>query len=242
MDFALTTLLVTTAVGAAMLVGVLWLVMRSRRDVPPGMALVLDRMGQPRTVRFESSVVPPFAATATLCDLTTKTLVVSRGAQGFRCHDDVRLSITAHVQIAVNRTTEDILKVVAQVGADRAADLATLHAMFGPRIEEAIASVVREHDFEEVLERRLEVKERAIMTLGTDLDGWVVRDLSLVDVEPVPRATYDPEDMLDAKALCTIAERVARATLQRTEIETAMRRDVARHEVERAEAELASRS
>jgi uncharacterized membrane protein YqiK len=230
--------LITTIVGALALVVVAALFVRGAKvRVPPGGALVIYGSGREPRVTFSDALVLPIVARAEAIDCTTKTIpVVREGPNALRCSDDLKIDVRAEVRIAVNPTSDDVLKVMRSVGA-RAGDTTVLRDLFEAKFADSLATVVRLHSFDDVTQMREQLRERTIEVIGTDLGGWVLQDLAFVRLEQVPVEQLDPNNILDAKAIRVIQERVASEQRRVHDIQTAMKREEIQRQL--AERELA---
>lgn len=228
--------------GGLVLVATLAIVVaiaRMRVKVPPGAALVIHRTGAEPRVTFSDAFVPPLVARAEPIDCSLRTLVVRRdGGDSLRCHDNLRIDVRAEFRMAVNRTAEDVLKVATRIGAARASDPEILTHLFEARFIQAMASVIHEFDFDDVMRRREELRERVLMVIGTDLDGWVLEDVAFTRLEQVPIEELDPSNVLDAEAIRRITERTSVELLRKNEIENQTRLQVLSQKVATDEAAL----
>jgi uncharacterized membrane protein YqiK len=212
---------------------------RMRVMVPPGSALIIHRTGAEPRVTFSDAFVPPLVARTEAIDCSLRTIIVRRdGGDSLRCRDNLRIDVRAEFRVSVNRTAEDILKVAAKIGANRASDPATLTTLFEARFIQAMASVVRELEFDEVTREREQLRDRVLCVIGQDLDGWVLEDVSFTRLEQVPIEELDPSNVLDAEAIRRITERTSVELLRKSEIENQTRLQVLSQKVATEEAAL----
>lgn len=204
-------LLVTTIVAAlVILAGAAFVLSRAKVRVPSGGALVIYGSGREPTVSFTDTVVMPLVARAEAIDCSTKIIAVAReGRDALRCHDDLRVDIRAEFSIAVNATVDDVLQVARSIGAAKSGDLVLLRELFEAKFADGLATVVRALDFDQVTRQRETLRDQAIQVIGSDLGGWVLRDLAIVRLEQVPLEMLDPNNVHDAVAIRKIHERIA---------------------------------
>lgn len=204
------TLEAVTVVGvlAIMLVG--WLVVVSRFivKVPAGRALVIHGgRGEPR-VSFTNALVMPVVQLGELVDCSTKTVLVRRkDADGYRCKDKIRASVTVELRVRVNRTTEDVCRVAQRLGAARTFDADSITSLFHGKFDEAVAVVAGQLTFDELVGHREEARDQILEVIGKDLDGYVLDDASFIEIEQVPLEHLDPHHVHDAEAIRRIKER-----------------------------------
>jgi uncharacterized membrane protein YqiK len=204
--------------------------------VPAGQALLVRPHSGPARVSFTGQLVMPFVATAELVDLTTKRILVTRhGRTAPRCRDNIRVNVTAHFMIGVNPVADDVLKAAQAMGAARVAEEGALSEVFEGRFISALATVVATFHYDELARNREELTDRIIQVLGTDLDGYTLKDLAIVTIEQVPIEQHDPKDLLDAEAIRVLTERTAQEALRTSETSLGAELELARREREVAE-------
>lgn len=204
--------------------------------VPAGQALLIRPQSGPARVSLTGQLVLPFVATAELVDLTTKRIIVTRhGRTAPRCRDNIRVNVTAHFMIGVNPVAADVLKAAQVTGAARAAEESALAEVFEGRFISAIATVVASFHYDELARSREELTDRILQVVGTDLDGFTLKDVAIVSIEQLPLEEHDPKDLLDAEAIRAISERTAEQALRTTEINLVAKAEQAKREREVAE-------
>jgi uncharacterized membrane protein YqiK len=177
--------LISAAMTAVLvvIVAVVWL--RARVRVPAGSALVIHRTsGEPR-VSFSDAIVPPFVARSELVDCSVHTLAIAcEGREALRCRNDVRVDVRAEFMIRINRTTEDVLRVVQTLGSQRAGDREALRKLFAGKFVDGIATVLAHVSVDELGRTRAEIRDRVLEVIGVDLNGFVLDDLAFTRLEP----------------------------------------------------------
>jgi uncharacterized membrane protein YqiK len=196
-------ILVVVAMGALVCVGMTALIARTMRRVEPGTAMIITRgTPEPRVVMSGVVVVLPYVNHADVIDLSVKAVVIDRrGKEGLVCRDCIRADLEATFLLRINPTTEDVLKVARSVGCARAADQATLEELFTAKFAEALATVARQLDFEELTRERDRFKDQVIAVIGRDLNGYVLDDVAIDRLEQTPLEHLDPENVLDAQGI-----------------------------------------
>jgi uncharacterized membrane protein YqiK len=225
---------VGVAAGAALLVvlGVLWLYARAIVKVEQGQALVVSKPTGV-DVRFASGLVIPLVHRAELMDIRTKTLVIERrGKQGVRCRDEIRADLAVTFYVRVGRTVEDVLKVAQSLGCARAGDPAVLDELFTAKLAEAIETVAKQLDYEQLHTRRMEFKDQIMEVVGRDLNGFVLDDAAIDHIEQTPLEVLDPNDILDAEGIRKITERTTAQRIRRNELEQDAERQLRRQQLE----------
>jgi len=230
-----------------LLVAVL-VVARCYRRLDSGTALVIRGAWGSR-VSFDDVLVLPLVQRAETIDLTLKAVAVEcRGKDGLTCHDSIRADVVATVHVRVNRTFDDVLKVADTVGCARAGDSQQLRDLFVPRFIEALRTVAQHLEFETLHARRGDFKDQMIEVVGRDLNGYILEDFVVVEIEQTPLAMLDPNNILDAIGIRKITDRTSEENIRTNELKQRERVEILKQnriadeqalriEQERAEAE-----
>jgi uncharacterized membrane protein YqiK len=157
------------------------------RKLEQGKALVITTVKGGPIVSFTGRVVYPIISQAEIIDVSVKLIEIQlRGAKGVACKDGIRADIAATFYIRVNKTQEDVLKVAEAVGCARASDPKVLTELFRAKFCEAIEAVASRMTFEELRRERLHFKEEVICVIGQDLNGFVLDDAAIDQIERTP--------------------------------------------------------
>lgn len=199
--------------SAALLVLAAMLVRRWWHAVAPATALVVSRPQRPPTVALDGGVLAvPVLTRVEVIDLAAHPVVIQRrGKDGLSCRDGIRADLDATFVVRVNPTRDDVLRVATTVGCARAADPAALAQLFTARFADALASVARHLDFDELTRRRPEYRDEVLAALGRDLGGYVIDELALDRLEQTPLEQLDPTNVLDAQGIAKIQALTARS-------------------------------
>ncbi|MBL8945117.1 MAG: hypothetical protein JNK45_18270 [Myxococcales bacterium] len=206
-DFTLVTVLVAIAVGVLFLLGLIAMIAKFYRQVDQGKALIVNTMGKEPVVTFTGRTVVPVIHRAEVMDISIKTIEIARhGKDGLICADNIRADIKVTFFVRVNKTVEDVLKVAQAIGCVRASDPETLENLFSAKFSEALKTVGKRLDFEELYTKRHEFKEQILQVIGQDLDGYVLADCAIDYLEQTPLSSLDPHNILDARGIRKITE------------------------------------
>ncbi len=191
--------IVLIAVGGIFVLGILVLVARTWRQVDQGYAMIVNKMGNEPKVTFTGAIVLPIVNRAEIMDLSVKTIhVARRGKDGLICMDNIRADINVTFFVRVNKTADDVLRVAQQIGCARASQQATLEELFAAKFSEALKTVGKQMEFEQLYTQRNVFKDRIIEVIGTDLHGYVLNDTAIDYLEQTPIEVLDPNNVLDA--------------------------------------------
>ena len=190
--------LVIVAAGGVFLLGILVLIARTWRQVDQGRALIVNKMGSEPRVTFTGAIVLPIVNKAEIMDLSVKTIDVSRATGGLICRDNIRADIKVTFFVRVNKTKDDVLRVAQSIGCIRASQQATLEELFAAKFSEALKTVGKQMEFEELYTKREVFKDRIIQVIGKDLNGYVLDDCAIDFLEQTPVEVLDPQNVLDS--------------------------------------------
>ena len=156
------------------------IIARFYRKVDQGRALIVNTMRPEPTVTFTGKTVWPIINRAEVMDISVKTIELDRrGKEGLICRDNIRADIKVTFFVRVNKTSEDVLKVAQSIGCVRASDPETLEALFVAKFSEALKTVGKRLDFEELYIKRDDFKDQIIQVIGKDLNGYVLDDAAM---------------------------------------------------------------
>lgn len=206
--------LVLIGAGAIFLLGILMLIARTWRQVDQGHAMIVNKMGSEPKVTFTGAIVLPIINKAEVMDLSVKTIEVSRsGKDGLICADNIRADIKVTFFVRVNKTIDDVLRVAQSIGCVRASQQNTLEELFLAKFSEALKTVGKGMEFEQLYTQRARFKEQILDVIGKDLNGYVLDDAAIDYLEQTPISTLDPSNVLDALGIRKITEITANAAI-----------------------------
>jgi len=241
--------IVLVGVGAVFVLGILVLVARTWRQVDQGYAMIVNKMGNEPKVTFTGAIVLPIVNRAEIMDLSVKTIhVARRGKDGLICMDNIRADINVTFFVRVNKTADDVLRVAQQIGCARASQQATLEELFAAKFSEALKTVGKQMEFEQLYTQRNVFKDRIIEVIGTDLHGYVLNDTAIDYLEQTPIEVLDPNNVLDALGIKKITSITTVANIDTNQLKQKERMELGkqnltgdeaifRFEQQRAEAE-----
>ena len=199
--------LVVVAILAVVIGGLFVIIAKFYRKVDQGKALIVNTMKAEPDVTFTGKVVYPVVHRAEVMDISVKTIDLDRrGKEGLICKDNIRADIKVTFFVRVNNIKEDVLKVAQSIGCQRASDQATLEELFLAKFSEALKTVGKKMDFEELYTKRDDFKDLLIDVIGRDLNGYVLDDAAIDYLEQTPLAQMDPSNILDAQGIRKITE------------------------------------
>lgn len=219
----LVLILAAIAAGVVILFGIGALFARFYRQVEQGKALIVNTSRAEPHVTFTGGLVLPIVNRAEVMDLSVKTIDIDRrGKEGLICNDNIRADINVTFFVRVNKTAEDVLKVAQSIGCARASDERTLDALFNAKFSEALKTVGKHFDFEQLYTKREEFKDAIIRVIGKDLNGFILDDAAIDYLEQTPLDALDPNNIMDSEGIrkitaLTVEKNVATNELRQKE-------------------------
>lgn len=215
----LVPVLIVVGVIVLLLFGVLALLSRFYRQVDQGRALVVNTMRSEPVVAFTGAVVYPVINRAEVMDLSVKTIDIDRrGKEGLICNDNIRADINVTFFVRVNKTVDDVLKVAQSVGCQRASDPTALSELFSAKFAEALKTVGKHFNFEELYTKRDAFKDKIIEVIGKDLNGFILDDAAIDYLEQTPLEALDKDNIMDADGIRKITDLTVIQNLKTNEL------------------------
>ncbi|MEI7892957.1 MAG: hypothetical protein WCI05_07690 [Myxococcales bacterium] len=220
---------VLIVIGIVVLVifGTLVIVARFYRQVDQGDALIVNTMRAEPVVTFTGAVVYPIINRAEVMDMSVKMIEIDRrGKEGLICKDNIRADINVNFFVRVNKTQEDVLKVAQSIGCVRASDLKALRELFTAKFSEALKTVGKHFNFEDLYKMREEFKDQIIKVIGRDLNGFILDDAAIDFLEQTPLAALDRDNIMDADGIRKITDLTVIQNVQTNELRQKERMEV----------------
>ena len=236
----MTLTFVLTVVGFifGFMVVVALMITKLYRKVEQGKALIISKTRKIE-VTFTGGVVLPFIHRAEYMDLSVKTIEINRkGKDGLICMDNIRGDIQVTFFVRVNHESQDVLKVAQSIGCARASQQDTLELLFSAKFAEALKTVGKAMDFEQLYDRREDFRDRIIEVIGQDLNGYKLEDVAIDYLEQTPMTELDPQNILDAQGIRKITELTATQHVRTNEAQRTEEKLVTKQNVEAREAIL----
>jgi uncharacterized membrane protein YqiK len=214
---------------------VAFVVTRLFRKVEQGRALIISKLKKV-DVTFTGAVVLPVLHKSEQMDISVKTIEIERtGRDGLICKDNIRADIRITFFVRVNKTAEDVIKVAQAIGTARASDQDTLQELFAAKFSEALKTVGKHLDFEDLYTRRNEFRDHIVQVIGTDLNGYSLEDAAIDYLEQTPLLSLDKSNILDAQGIRKITELTAIQHVRTNEHARTEEKEITRQNVEARE-------
>ena len=210
------------------------------RKVDQGQALIINSpFQQDPKVTFTGAFVIPLVHRVEVMDISVKTVEIDRrGQEGLICKDNIRADITVTFFVKVNRMKEDVRRVASNVGCDRASDQDKIEELFAAKFSEALKTVGKTFEFEELYGERVDFRQRIIEVIGEDLNGYVLEDAAIDYLEQTPLQDLDDENVLDSHGIRKITEITSNQRVKTNELSNEAEKDIGKDNLEAKKALL----
>lgn len=209
------------------------------RKVEQGQAMIVNTMRAEPKVTFTGGVVIPVFHKLEVMDISLKTIEVDRsGSDGLICKDNIRADIKVGFFVKVNKNRDDVLKVAQAIGCERASNITTLEDLFSAKFSEALKTVGKSLEFEDLYAKRDNFRDMIIDNIGTDLNGYVLEDVAIDYLEQTPIEMLDPNNILDSQGIRKITQLTADQHVQTNVFRRDEEMKIKRKDVETREAIL----
>ncbi|MBF0694712.1 MAG: flotillin family protein [Flavobacterium sp.] len=233
------SLLVTMIAIIVVVIGLLVWVISMYKKIIQGKVIVRTGAGGTK-VFFNAGLVVPVLHKMEIMDISVKKLDVERtGVNGLICKDNIRADIKVTFFIKINKSTADIINVAQTIGCERASEIDVLRNLFDAKFSEALKTVGKKFDFIELYEARSEFREEIIAIIGTDLNGYVLDDCAIDDLEQTSLNHLKADNILDSEGIKKIIELTAAQNIKANLIRRDEEKTIRKQDVEAREAILA---
>lgn len=206
------------------------------RKVDQGTALIVNDMSAQPKVHFTGALIIPVLYKAEEMQISLITLQVDRrGKEGLICKDNIRADISVAFYLRVNETPADVLRVAKAVGAARASDQNSVEQLFNAKFSEALKTVGKRFDFNDLFEQRQQFRDAIVDVIGKDLNGYVLEDVAIDYLEQTKKSDLDPYNIMDAEGIRKITELTAQQNVKTNELEQDERLAITRKNTETRE-------
>jgi uncharacterized membrane protein YqiK len=213
-------------VGTILLIGAFIFVTKIYHRVDQGQALIINTPSKTK-VTFNGGVVVPVFYRAEYMDISLKTIDIDRrGKEGLICADNIRADIRVTFFVRVNPTGEAVRKVAESVGCERASDQETLEALFQAKFSEALKTVGKQLEFEQLYTQRDDFRDRILKEIGGDLNGYSLEDAAIDYLEQTPVKELDVHNILDAQGIEKITKLTEDKRVETTKLRNKAKKDV----------------
>ncbi len=203
----LVLVLIVVGVLVVLIFGIIVMVAKFWRQVDQGTALIVNTMKNEPKVTFTGAVVYPIVHRAEPMDISVKTITIDRrNKDGLICKDNIRADIEVTFFVQVNRTVESVLKVAQAIGCARASDQRVIQELFAAKFSEALKTVGKSMNFEDLYKERQHFKDEIIKVIGPDLNGFQLDDCAIDYLEQTPLEALDKDNIMDSEGIRKITD------------------------------------
>ena len=229
------TLNIGLIVAAIIIFGLIAMIVGWYKKANQGQAIVRTGIGGTK-VSFSGMLVIPVIHKFEIMDITLKTIVTDRSASdGLICKDNLRADIKVNFFVRVNPTREDVSQVAQSIGCRRASDQASLEILFDSKFSEALKTVGKKFDFEQLYNTRDEFKAEILQIIGTDLNGYILDDCAIDYLEQTSIDQMNEKNIMDAEGIKKIINITSKEKIQSNLIMRDQERIIKKQDVETRE-------
>ena len=166
-------------IGAFILFAIICLLLTVKR-IKPGEVGIRTGFGGVKIEKNWMLCLPELHQMQTM-DLSVRQLKIElAGNDGVQCADGARADLSAVFYIQIDSEDIEAIKEVAtSIGCEKASDPNTLKELFQPKFTAAIHSATARFTKPEIIKDRMTFREEIIQHIGTDLNGYMIADLSV---------------------------------------------------------------
>ncbi len=187
-------------------------------------------------VKFNGTVVIPVLHRLEIMDISLKSFTLERmGKEGLICQDNMRADIKVTFFIKVNKTEEAVKNVAQSIGTARASDRELLIQLFDAKFSEALKTVGKKFDFEDLYSERDKFKKEMLDEIGEELNGYSLEGAAIDFLEQTKLEFLDPSNILDSKGIRKITELTATQHKLTNQIRRDEEKEIKRQDVEARE-------
>ncbi|WP_378181630.1 flotillin family protein [Aquimarina sp. SS2-1] len=209
------------------------------KKIPQGEAIVRTGFGGTAVAFDKGLYVIPVLHKVEIMDISIKKIDIERtGLNGLICKDNIRADIKVAFFVKVNKSVEDIINVAQTIGCNRASEIDTLRSLFDAKFSEALKTVGKKFEFVELYEARREFRDEIVNIIGTDLNGYILDDCAIDDLEQTSLSVMKPDNILDAEGIKKITELTAAQNIKSNLIKRDEEKIIRKQDVEAREAIL----
>ncbi len=209
------------------------------RKIPQGESLVRTGFGGTAVAFDKGLYVIPVLHKVEIMDISIKKIEIERtGVNGLICKDNIRADIKVAFFVRVNKSVEDIINVAQTIGCNRASEIDTLRSLFDAKFSEALKTVGKKFEFVELYEARREFRDEIVNIIGTDLNGYILDDCAIDDLEQTSLGVMKADNILDAEGIKKITELTAAQNIKSNLIKRDEEKIIRKQDVEAREAIL----
>ncbi len=209
------------------------------RKIPQGESLVRTGFGGTAVAFDKGLYVIPVLHRVEIMDISIKKIEIERtGVNGLICKDNIRADIKVAFFVRVNKSVEDIINVAQTIGCNRASEIDTLRSLFDAKFSEALKTVGKKFEFVELYEARREFRDEIVNIIGTDLNGYILDDCAIDDLEQTSLSVMKADNILDAEGIKKITELTAAQNIKSNLIKRDEEKVIRKQDVEAREAIL----
>ena len=170
--------------------------------IPQDSVLIINDMGQAPKIHFSGPVYCPLFYKKTFIKIKLISFKIElNNNKNLVFKDNGQANVCVMFNLKINETSEDVLKAVKAMGVKRISNQKTVSAFFDARFIEALRKVAEQTELVNLLQNQADFCDDIINTIGSDLNGYVLKEVIINHVEPTVIFTQDEENTDEPDAI-----------------------------------------
>ena len=160
------------------------------------------------------------------------------GNNGLLCYDNILADVEIVFYISINPEEKSVKQIMANLSVEQVNDPSFIEEYFKPKFSEALKTVAKDYNFEDLYTNRADFRDKIIEVIGADLDGFTLRDVAIDELEQSDLKYHSSENILHVEGRQKIAERTSSRNIKTNEILQDERTEKRKKDVESESARL----
>ena len=202
--YLLGVILIIILIGAVGLYQLLFI------KIPKDSVLIINDMGQEPKIHFSGPVYCPLIYKKTFIKIKLISFKIElNNNKNLVFKDNEQANICVIFNLKVNETSEDVLKAVKAMGVKRISNQKAVSEFFDARFIEALRKVAEQTELVNLLQNQADFLDGIINTIGSDLNGYVLKEVIINHVTPTVIFTQDGENTDEPDAISEMNAMIA---------------------------------
>ena len=202
--YLLGVILIIILIGAVGLYQLLFI------KIPQDSVLIINDMGQEPKIHFSGPVYCPLIYKKTVIKIKLISFKIElNNNKNLVFKDNEQANICVIFNLKVNETSEDVLKAVKAMGVKRISNQKAVSAFFDARFIEALRKVAEQTELVNLLQNQVDFLDGIINTIGSDLNGYVLKEVIINHVAPTVIFTQEGENTDEPDAISEMNAMIA---------------------------------
>lgn len=177
-----TLLLIVLAVIVIMMFSMIAFISKMYQKVPQGQAIIRSGMGG-NIVSFSGMIAAPVIHQTEKIDISIKKIqVLCTGQNAILCKDHIMANMEVNFFVRINPDEMSVTKVAQSIGTKKTFDNFAIQELFESQFTTAVRDTALQFTFNEIYRNQDDFRHKALASLGTDLNGFVLDDCGILQL------------------------------------------------------------